>query len=91
MTIGSSIIRAIWVSTRSGLEKASTLNLGGVQTEIEEAIGKLSLVNHHLERANESVNLFLRVDFDNGLIQDLTLRWLILYLQQKEFHSTTSG
>jgi len=32
-------------------EKASNLNLGGVQAEIDEAIGKLSLVNHHLERA----------------------------------------
>jgi len=32
-------------------QKASGLNLGGVQTEIEEAIGKLSLVNHHLENA----------------------------------------
>ena len=32
-------------------EKASNLNLGGVQTEIEQAIGKLSLANHHLENA----------------------------------------
>ena len=32
-------------------QKASTLNLRGVQTEIEEAVGKLSLVNHHLEKA----------------------------------------
>ena len=32
-------------------QKASALNLGGAQTEIEEAIGKLSLVNHHLENA----------------------------------------
>ncbi len=32
-------------------EKAGSLNLGGVQAEIEEAIGKLSLVNHHLETA----------------------------------------
>ena len=32
-------------------QKASTLNLREVQTEIEEAIGKLSLVNHHLEKA----------------------------------------
>ncbi len=36
-------------------EKACTLNLGGVQTEIEEAIGKLSLVNHHLEKAMKSL------------------------------------
>ena len=36
-------------------QKASTLNLGGVQTEIEEAIGKLSLVNHHLERAMKAL------------------------------------
>jgi len=34
-------------------EKASNLKLGGVQTEIEEAIGKLSLVNHHLENAKK--------------------------------------
>ena len=34
-------------------EKASTLNLGGVKAEIEEAIGKLSLVNHHLENAKK--------------------------------------
>jgi hypothetical protein len=34
-------------------QKANTLNLGGVQTEIEEAIGKLSLVNQHLERAKK--------------------------------------
>ena len=36
-------------------EKASTLNLGGVQAEIEEAIGKLSLVNHHLENAMKAL------------------------------------
>jgi hypothetical protein len=36
-------------------EKASTLNLGGVQAEIDEAIGKLSLVNHHLERAMKAL------------------------------------
>jgi hypothetical protein len=36
-------------------QKASTLNLGGVQTEIEEAIGKLSLVNHHLEKAMKAL------------------------------------
>ena len=36
-------------------EKASTLNLGGVKAEIEEAIGKLSLVNHHLERAMKAL------------------------------------
>ena len=36
-------------------EKASTLNLGGVQAEIEEAIGKLSLVNHHLEKAMKAL------------------------------------
>ena len=34
-------------------QKASTLDLGSVQTEIEEAIGKLSLVNHHLENAKK--------------------------------------
>jgi hypothetical protein len=27
------------------------MNLEGVQAEIEEAIGTLSLVNHHLEKA----------------------------------------
>jgi len=32
-------------------QKAGALNLRGVQTEIEEAIGKLSLVNHHLGKA----------------------------------------
>ncbi len=32
-------------------QKANTLNLREVQTEIEEAIGKLTLVNHHLEKA----------------------------------------
>lgn len=37
-------------------QKASTLNLRGVQTEIEEAIGKLSLVNHHLEKAMKAVS-----------------------------------
>jgi len=36
-------------------QKASTLNLGGVQVEIEEAIGKLSLVNHHLEKAMKAL------------------------------------
>jgi hypothetical protein len=36
-------------------EKARTLNLGGVQTEIEEAIGKLSLVNQHLEKAMKAL------------------------------------
>ena len=36
-------------------EKANTLNLGGVRTEIEEAIGKLSLVNHHLEKAMKAL------------------------------------
>ena len=36
-------------------EKASTLNLGRVQTEIEEAIGELSLVNHHLENAMKAL------------------------------------
>ena len=36
-------------------QKASTLNLKGVQTEIEEAIGKLSLVNHHLEKAMKAL------------------------------------
>ena len=36
-------------------EKARALNLGGVQTEIEEAIGKLSLVNHHLENAMKAL------------------------------------
>ena len=36
-------------------EKASTLNLGGVQAEIDEAIGKLSLVNHHLENAKKAL------------------------------------
>jgi hypothetical protein len=36
-------------------QRASTLNLGGVQTEIEEAIGKLSLVNHHLEKAMKAL------------------------------------
>jgi nickel/cobalt exporter len=36
-------------------EKAGTLNLGGVQTEIEEAIGKLSLVNDHLEQAMKAL------------------------------------
>lgn len=36
-------------------QKASTLNLRGVQTEIEEAIGKLSLVNHHLEKAMKAL------------------------------------
>jgi nickel/cobalt exporter len=36
-------------------EKASTLNLDGVQAEIDEAIGKLSLVNHHLERAMKAL------------------------------------
>ena len=32
-------------------QKASTLNLREVETEIEDAIGKLTLVNHHLEKA----------------------------------------
>jgi len=32
-------------------QKASTLNLREVETEVEEAIGKLTLVNHHLEKA----------------------------------------
>ena len=32
-------------------QKASALNLKGVQAEIDEAIGTLSLVNHHLEKA----------------------------------------
>jgi hypothetical protein len=36
-------------------EKACTLKLGGVQAEIDEAIGKLSLVNHHLERAMKAL------------------------------------
>jgi hypothetical protein len=36
-------------------EKASTLKLGGVQAEIEEAIEKLSLVNHHLENAMKAL------------------------------------
>jgi transcription initiation factor TFIIIB Brf1 subunit/transcription initiation factor TFIIB len=36
-------------------QKASTLNLRGVQTEIEEAITKLSLVNHHLEKAMKTL------------------------------------
>ncbi len=36
-------------------QKASTLNLRGVQTEIEEAIGKLSLVNQHLEKAMKAL------------------------------------
>ena len=36
-------------------QKASSLSLGGVQSEIEEAIGKLSLVNHHLEKAMKAL------------------------------------
>jgi hypothetical protein len=36
-------------------QTASTLNLKGVQTEIEEAIGKLSSVNHHLEKAMKAL------------------------------------
>jgi hypothetical protein len=40
---------------RKWAQKASTLNLGGVQAEIEEAIGKLSLVNHHLEKAMKAL------------------------------------
>jgi hypothetical protein len=36
-------------------QKASTLNLRAVQTEIEEAIGKLSLVNQHLEKAMKAL------------------------------------
>lgn len=36
-------------------QKAGTLSLVGVQTEIEEAIGKLSLVNHHLEKAMKAL------------------------------------
>ena len=36
-------------------QKASTLNLVGVQSEIEEAIEKLSLVNHHLEKAMKAL------------------------------------
>jgi len=36
-------------------QKASALNLEGVQTEIEEAIGKLSLANHHLEKAMKAL------------------------------------
>ena len=36
-------------------QKASTLDLRGVQTEIEEAIGKLSLVNYHLEKAMKAL------------------------------------
>jgi hypothetical protein len=37
-------------------EKASALNLSGVQTEIEEAIGKLSLVNYHLGKAMKALS-----------------------------------
>jgi hypothetical protein len=36
-------------------QKASTLNLRAVQTEIEEAVGKLSMVNHHLEKAMKAL------------------------------------
>ena len=36
-------------------QKAGTLNLREVQTEIEEAIGKLSLVNQHLEKAMKAL------------------------------------
>jgi nickel/cobalt exporter len=36
-------------------QKASTLNLRVVQMEIEEAIGKLALVNHHLEKAMKAL------------------------------------
>ena len=36
-------------------QKASTLNLRNVQNEIEEAIGKLSLVNSHLEKAMKAL------------------------------------
>jgi len=36
-------------------QKASALNLEGVQAEIDEAIGKLSLVNHHLEKAMKAL------------------------------------
>jgi hypothetical protein len=36
-------------------QKASALNLEAVQAEIDEAIGKLSLVNHHLEKAMKAL------------------------------------
>ncbi len=36
-------------------QKASALNLEGVQAQIEEAIRKLSLVNDHLEKAMKAV------------------------------------
>jgi hypothetical protein len=53
------VVIAHWIEHNQGhmgeykkwAQKASALNLRGVQTEIEEAIGKLSLVNHHLEKA----------------------------------------
>jgi transcription initiation factor TFIIIB Brf1 subunit/transcription initiation factor TFIIB len=36
-------------------QKARVLNLEGVKAEIDEAIGKLSLVNQHLERAMKAL------------------------------------